>query len=291
VVRYIVRLRIVRKSFHYWYPGTNVVKEIVRKYGKYVENNDIIVLSEKALSIALGNIYDESVIKGDFLTKIATFIVMKILWGGILKFVFKNYSIIKLIKEIPINIAEPHKKLAIRYGGFKHFLKPISEAGIDTTNLPYRYVSLPLRNSLQTAENLRRDLINKLGKTINLLIIDTDKTFKLKFLKNVVFSTRSSSIKGIIDLGAYAYFLGKTFRKYFISYPTPVAYCGIDFGIPIILKIAKICSKYMGSGFGRNILEMIQNIGVNSFDNIKWVDMKKTYHYPAILVKIRLIKQ
>jgi F420-0:gamma-glutamyl ligase-like protein len=291
VVKYRLKLRIIRKHFQYWYPGTDVVNEIIRKYRRYIEGNDFVVLSEKALSTALGNIYDENLVKADPLTSIATFIVMKILWGKILRFVFKNYNIIKLINNVPLELAASHKKVALRYGGVKHFLKPISEAGIDTTNLPYRYVSLPLRNPLKVAEDIRKNIACKLGKSVNILIIDTDRTFKPRFLRNIAFSTRSSSIRGVIDLGAYAYFLGRIFRKYFTLYPTPVAYVGIDLGLPIILKIAKVCSKYMGSGFGRNIVEMIQALGVENFDNIRWVDMRKIYHYPALLVKVKLIKQ
>lgn len=291
VVKYKVRIKILRKSFRYWFPGTNVVDEIIRKYGRYIEDNDILVISEKALSTALGNIYDEKVLKADVMTEIATFFVMRILWGYLLKFVFRNYETIKLIKGIPLNVLSPHKKLALKYGGIKHFLKPISEAGIDTTNLPYRYVSLPLTNPLQILNNMRLEIFHKLGKNVNILVIDTDKTFKLRLLRGVVFSTRTSSIKGIIDLGAYIYVLGMVFRRHFISYPTPVAYAGFNLGLPVILRITKLCSKYMGSGLGRNILEMVKNIGVDSFDNIKWIDMMKIRHYPVILVKLRFIHQ
>lgn len=291
MARLKVKIKILRKRFRYWYPGTDVVNEIVNKYGMYIDNGDILVLSEKALAIALGNIYDENVIDADIFTKTATFFTMRILWGNILKFVFKNPDIVKIIKSSPLNVIAVHKKLGLRYGGFKHFLKPISEAGIDTTNLPYKYVSLPLKNSFGMLNNIRMEVFRRLGKVVNILVIDSDKTFKPKKLRYIAFSTRISSVKGVIDLGAYAYFVGKVFKKYFTPYPTPVAYVGIDLSLPLILRIAKVCSKYMGSGLGRNFLEMVRNLNVEDFNKIKWIDMVKTYHYPAVLAKLKILRQ
>lgn len=284
-----IKLRILRKRFNYWFPGTDVVKEIIDKYGKHIENGDIIVIAEKALSTALGNVYDESIIQADILTKIFTFITVKILWLKLLKFVFRKRDTICILASVPLDLISAHKKLSLKYGGLKHFLKPISEAGIDTTNLPYKYVSLPLRNPA-VLRNIKLKIFRELGKYVNILVIDTDKTFKLKFLNRVVFSTRPSFIRGVIDLGAYIYIGGRIFRKYFTFYPTPVAYNGINIGLPLILRIAKICDKFMGSGLGRNIIEMLESTGRKGLGDVTWLDMIKVYHYPVLLVKLSVIR-
>ncbi|MEM1525780.1 MAG: coenzyme F420-0:L-glutamate ligase [Ignisphaera sp.] len=284
-----IKIRILRKKFNYWYPGTDVVKEIIDNYGKHIENGDIIVIAEKALSTALGNIYDEGLIQADMLTKIFTFIIVRILWLNLLKFVFRNRETIQILSSVQLNIISAHKKLSLRYGGIKHFLKPVSEAGIDTTNLPYKYVSLPLRDPA-ILNSIRAEIFRKLGKYVNILIIDTDKSFKPRFLKRVVFATRPSLIKGVIDLGAYIYFTGRILRKCFIPYPTPVAYNGVNIGLPLILRIAKICEKGMGSGLGRNIMEMLKKIGKEGLEDIMWLDMAKVHHYPVLLVKLIVIR-
>ncbi|MEM4788335.1 MAG: coenzyme F420-0:L-glutamate ligase [Ignisphaera sp.] len=284
-----IRLRILRKRFSYWFPGTDIVKEIIDKYGKHIENGDIIVIAEKALSTALGNIYDESIIQADVLTKILTFITVRILWLKLLKFIFRKRETMIILKGIPLDLISAHKKLSLKYGGLKHFLKPISEAGIDTTNLPYKYVSLPLRDPA-ILSNIKLEIFRRLGKYVNILVIDTDKTFKSKFLKRVVFSTRPSFIKGVIDLGVYIYIGGRIFRKYFVLYPTPVAYNGINIGLPLILRIAKICDKFMGSGLGRNIIEMLKSTGRKGLGDVTWIDMIKVYHYPVLLVKLSIVR-
>jgi F420-0:gamma-glutamyl ligase-like protein len=138
--RYKAKVIVIRKPFKYWYPGTDVVSEIVKRYGKVIENRDFIVESEKALSIAIGNIYDESMIRADPLTKIAI--------------VFKSCDTIHILKNIPLDLLAAHKKLGLRYGGLKHFLKPLSEGGRDTYLYGRFVVSLPLKTLLYMLKSL-----------------------------------------------------------------------------------------------------------------------------------------
>ncbi|MCS7096950.1 MAG: coenzyme F420-0:L-glutamate ligase [Candidatus Methanomethylicia archaeon] len=283
-------LRGLKRTFDYWYPKTNVVSEIVKVYGGDVKNGDIIVISEKALCVAKGNIYDErDICKVDPLTKKASYIVNKLIWGKVLKFTFKSKEIIKVVEETPLNLVAQHKKLGLKYGGLLHFLKPYSEAGIDATNLPYMYVSLPIRNAKEEVRNIKIELSKKLKKNVNVLIIDTDRTFKIKGINGIAISTRPSSIRGIIDLGGLGYIMGKVFNNIFLDYPTPVAYNGIHMELTEILRITKFADKIMGFGFGRNILEMLTKLGKESFNDVKWSDMKKIKHYPVVIVRLRKI--
>lgn len=290
MVRYKIRLRIIRKKFRYWYPGANFVKDLIDKYGKHIENNDILVLSEKALAVALGSIHDESTVRVDIFTKILTYVVTKVFWLKLLRFLFKRYETLDLLNKIPIEVLSAHKKVALRYGGVKHFLKPVSEGGIDATNLPYSYVSIPPKRLDDVLDLIRLEVFKRLKKHVNVLVIDTDKSFRPRFFRNIVFATRASKVKGVIDFGAYAYILGKALPNLFTSYPTPVAYSGIDMGLARILKIAKICEKIIGHGFGRNALEMLKTMNKKDFSDITWLDMAKLSHYPALLVKIRVEK-
>ncbi len=282
----MIVLKAFSKSMDCWLPGKSIdeIANIIYKhYRGFVDEEDIIVVSEKPLAIALGYIYDENIIVVDPITKVMAKAIL-FLWCKILNSYIKSRSI-SMICSIDDEILARHKKLALKVGGIKHFLKPISEAGIDTTNLPYTYVSLPLRNAKKIAMELKEELSLRLGMDIDILIVDTDRTFQLKTLSNIAFATRATEIPGIIDLGFIAYLLGKTFREIFIEYPTPIAFTGKWIGLKRILRIAYLSDKVMGYGIGRNFIEMIQRLRKHVYEPILWRDICLYKHRPVAIVK------
>lgn len=282
-----VVIKVLKKPFRYWYPGVDVAREIINRYKEYLVEKSIVAISEKAISVALGNIYDESLVKADPISKYFTKIVDSYLWGRVLcKFFRRSEEFFELLRETPLEYLASHKKLSIKYGGLIHFIKPYSEAGIDTTNLPYHYVSLPLKNADKIARDIRVDIVKSINKDIYVLILDSDRTFKFKYISNFAISTRPSYIDGIIDLGGLGYILGKMFPRSFKEYPTPVAYSGEWFGLPRILKLSRIAEKSMGHGLGRTAVEMLRNLGRRSFSEVKWRDMSKIKHYPVLIITI-----
>lgn len=268
----------------YWKPGTNIVKYIYIKYKRDIKNGDYLVISDKAVSIAKGSIYDENIIKTNVSYKIAAFLISRVFWGKICTSPFST-DIINILRNTPLELLAKHKKLSLYIGGIKHLIKPVSEAGIDTTNLPYTYVSIPMKSIQHIANEIKQKLDIKLKVTINILIIDSDKSYRPRFLNNIAFSTRPSYIKGIIDLGGIAYFMGKKYRKYFVEYPTPVAYSGRWPGLNKLLTISQIAERAMGHGIGRNILEMMRKLKIKNFEELGWRHMLSTKHYPVILIK------
>ena len=282
--RICIIIKLYRRPFNYWYPGIDVIGELLRAYGKIANNGDFLVISEKALAIAYGYVYDEGLINADKVTYALTLILNRYIWGYLLS----RYIGIKtrqLLLSTPIEVMARHKKLALRYGGFKHFIKPVSEAGIDAKNLPYQYVALPLNDARRIAQRIHQELLLR-GKRINVLIIDTDRAFKPRRLNGIVFSTRKSFIKGIIDLGGFGYIIGRAFPKLFRVYPTPVAYYGDPISLTMMLRISKIARRIIGEGFGLNAYDMLSKLNKRSFDEVTWVDMDKITHYPAVLIKI-----
>jgi len=280
------KLKGYRKPFKYWIPGTNIVNEILKAYGKLLKNGDLIAISEKAICTAKGNIYDESrIISVDPITKISSYIVNKLLWGKILSSKLPLEAV-EMIRRIPIKYMAPHKKLALKYGGLIQFLKPYSEAGIDATNLPYTYVSLPLKEADREARYIKYKIERKLKIKVNILIIDTDRTFKIKGIDNIAITTRPSTVNGLIDMGGLGFIIGKIFKnKFFEEYPTPIAYKGTYMNLTDILEATKFADKLMGHGFGRNVMEMLNKIGKRSFEEVKWSDMYRIKHYPAIVIR------
>ncbi|MCS7369266.1 MAG: coenzyme F420-0:L-glutamate ligase [archaeon GBS-70-058] len=280
------KFRGYRKPFKYWIPGTNIVNEILKGYGKLLKNGDLIAISEKAICTAKGNIYDESrIISIDPITKISSYIVNKLLWGKILSSKLPSEAV-EMIRRIPIKYMAPHKKLALKYGGLIQFLKPYSEAGIDATNLPYTYVSLPLKEADREARYIKYKIERKLKIEVNILIVDTDRTFKIKGIDNIAITTRPSTVNGLIDMGGLGFIIGKIFKnKLFEEYPTPIAYKGTYMNLTDILEVTKFADKMMGHGFGRNVMEMLNKIGKRSFEEVKWSDMYRIKHYPAIVIR------
>ena len=275
-----------RRPFKYWIPGTNVVDEIVKAYGKLLRDGDLIAISEKAICTAKGNIYDESrIVSVDPITKISSYIVNKVLWGKVLSSKLPSEAV-EMIRWVPIRYVASHKKLALKYGGLIQFLKPYSEAGIDATNLPYTYVSLPLREADREARYIKYKVERKLKIKVNILIIDTDRTFKIKGVDNIAITTRPSTIKGLIDMGGLGFIIGKIFKnKFFEEYPTPIAYKGEYMNLTDILRTTKFADKLMGHGFGRDVMEMLRRMGKGSFEEIKWIDMYRIKHYPAVVIR------
>ena len=282
-----IKIRVIRKPLPYWTPNIPVSEIIFKEYRRVMQPGDIIIISDKALSIAYGYMYDESVLKAGYTYKMAAFLISRILWGRILHHPFST-QLREILLRTPLDLIARHKKLALYIGGIKHLVKPVSEAGIDATNLPYTYVSLPNPNSDKIAMEIRSEIESRVKYPISILVVDTDKTYKVKGL-NIALSTRPSSIKNIIDLGGYAYLLGKYFKKYFIEYPTPVAYTGRPLPLNILLWLSKAVEDKRGYGAGRNIFEMYKTLGVSSYNEITWGRLGYVKHYPVILARLKFL--
>ena len=65
----------------YWRPNTNYLEEIIRAVRGKLEDGDILVVSEKAISVALGNIVDESKVKPGLLAYFLALVWMRVVWG------------------------------------------------------------------------------------------------------------------------------------------------------------------------------------------------------------------
>lgn len=282
-----MKIIVIRKRMKLWRPRVDVVNEILHFYGNILRPNDYLIISDKALSVAYGYLFDESKIKPDLLSKVLSYVITRFVWGRLLYNFFSN-DVIRVLKDTSINIIAAHKRIAMRIHGFKHFIKPVSEAGIDTSNLPKAYVSIPIPRSKMSKiiDYIHKKITVKLGFSVNILVINTDKAYMPKFINNLVFSTRPSFIPGIIDLGGYAYLLGKCLRKYFYEFPTPVAYKGKWIGLKNLMILCKVAEKYRGHGAGRNLVEMMKLLNVKSYSEITWRKLSNFKHYPVLLIRI-----
>ena len=145
-----IRYKAIAIQTKYWQPKDDYIRDIICAIKKIIVDEDIITISEKAISIALGNIYDEKKIIPSRLARYISKYWMRIVWPYILgPLCHLREGTIKSLKLYPIKEGSHHKQLAIKKGGILQALLHGSEAAIDGSNLPFSYVCLPLNNPIK----------------------------------------------------------------------------------------------------------------------------------------------
>ena len=204
--RYIKAVRT-----EYWMPGSNYLNIIATALKEKINNGDIVLISEKALAVARGLIVDESQVKPGNLAKVLARFWMRIIWGFFLgRICHLKEENIRRLRNYPLKEGSVHKQVALSYASFLQSLLWGSEGGIDGSNLPLAYVSLPLPDPQAVAEEIRLYIKEKLGREVTVMIVDTDKTYSFR---NFHFTHRPVHIAEIHSLlGVFAYILGRALR-------------------------------------------------------------------------------
>jgi len=265
----------------YWRPGTDYIEKIIEHVKGKVEKGDFVTISEKAISTASGNILDESKVRP---SKLAYFIAkywMRYAWGYFLGvFCRLRRKTIARLRSYPAVEGGAHKQVALEQAGFWQTLMYGSEGGIDGSNLPYSYVSLPLKNAGQIAQRIRERLVKELGASVCVMILDTDKTYSFR---NFHFTPRPSPVAGIQSCnGILAYMMGRFLKLR--RRATPIAVVGCQISVEEALEIAELANRARGFGAGRNVWDMAEALGV-SLTNVTWDMLDKVEHKPIVIVK------
>ncbi len=265
----------------YWKPGDNFLNSILDAGKNRLSNEDFVVISEKALSTALGNIIDESTISPSLNAKLIARLWMRILWGYFFGAQCRLGSRLRRrLREYPLEAGSRHKQNALQQAGLLQALMWGSEGGIDGSNLPYSYVSLPLKKPYEMAEAIHRQIWLKLNKKVFVMIVDTDKTYSFR---NFNFTPHPKPITGIHSLGGViAYIIGRTFR--FPKRPTPLAVAGGILHAKEALRIANIADKARGPGSGATVWDMAGRFNVSE-TGINWNMLFKEKHKPIVIVR------
>ena len=265
----------------YWKPGEDYLNEIIKAIAKQVADGDFVVVSEKALSTALNNIVDESSVNPSLSAKVISRVWMRIVWGYFLGILCHfGPRLVQRLREYPLETGSRHKQVALQHAGLLQALMFGSEGGIDGSNLPYSYVSLPLNNACSLAEEIRQRIWLKLKKNAIVIIVDTDKTYSFG---NFHFTPRPKPIRGIYSFGgAAAYVIGRMFK--FRRRPTPLAVAGYKLQIEEALKIARIADRARGRGAGATVWDMAARFKVG-FTGVSWDMLAKIKHKPIVIVR------
>jgi F420-0:gamma-glutamyl ligase-like protein len=265
----------------YWKPSDNYTDKIIDALEGKIENGDFIVISEKAISTATGNIIDESTVKTSLNAKVIARFWMRIAWGyplGIL--CHFGQRLLHRLREYPLESGSRHKQVALQHAGFSQALMFGSEGGIDGSNLPYSYVSLPLGNAAEIAQEIKNQIRLKLRKNVCVIIADTDKTYKFR---NSFFTPRPKPLKGIHSFGGFTtYITGRMLKLKKSSTPLTVAGCNLQAGEA--LTITNIADKARGSGSGATVWDMAARFQVE-VNGVTWDMLTKVRHKPLVIVR------
>ncbi len=265
----------------YWKPGENYLEEIIKNVGGKVADGDFIVISEKALSTALNNIVDESLVVPSLTAKVISKFWMRIIWGHVLgRICHFREKLLQRLCEYPPEIGSRHKQVALQYAGLLQALMFGSEGAIDGSNLAYSYVSLPLDNADEIANRICQTIWLKLKKEVCIVIVDTDKTYSFR---NFHFTPRPKPIKGIHSFGGVlSYVAGRVFK--FSKRATSLAVVGCDLQAEEALRIANIANKTRGYGSGRTVWDMAEKFNVQLTD-VSWEMLTKVEHKPIVILR------
>jgi F420-0:gamma-glutamyl ligase-like protein len=157
-----------------------------------------------------------------------------------------------------------------------------SEGGIDGSNLPYSYVSLPLKNADELAQKIQKEIQFKLQKSVCVIIADTDKTYRFR---NFFFTPRPKPLKGIQSFGGViAYIAGRVFN--FKKSSTPLAVSGCSLSASQALTVTNIADKARGPGSGATVWDMAARFKVE-INDVTWEMLSKIRHKPLVIVRKR----
>lgn len=277
----MVRYKALAVATKYWRPGENYLEEIIKGAEGKISDGDFVVISEKAISTATNNIVDENKVKPSPSAKLIAKCWMRMVWGYLLgPLCHFRERLLRYLREYPVEMGSRHKQVTLQYAGLSQALMFGSEGGIDGSNLAYAYVSLPLGNAAEIAENIRRQIRQRLRKKAFVMIADTDKTYSLG---NFHFTPRPKPVKGIHSLGAFiSYMIGRMFKLK--RRPTPIAVAGCRISVEEALNVANIANRVRGFGSGRTVWDMVEKFQVG-LTGASWAMLETVKHKPIVIVR------
>lgn len=265
----------------YWLPGKDYAALMLDSLTKLLRDGDVVVVSEKAVATAEGNIVNEEHANPGFLAYVLARIWMRVVWGFLLGLLCRfRPETIKRLRNYPITEGSHHKQVVLDHAGFLQALNYGSEGGIDISNLPYAYACLPLNNPEEEARSMLDRLSRETGKQVTLIIADTDSTFSVRGLH---FTSRPHALEGIKSLkGPLPTIIGRALKLK--QRATPLAVAGSEISVDEALRYSEIAHHARGYGAGRTVWDGAKKYGVGLSD-VSWDMLKKTSHYPIVLIR------
>ncbi len=265
----------------YWKPKDDYVAKIIQALDGKLEDGDFVVVSEKAVSTAKGHITDENHVKPTLAAGVLARFWMRIAWGypvGVMCHL--GSRLLGRLRNYPFESGSRHKQVALEQAGVLQALMFGSEGGIDGSNLPYSYVSLPLENAAEAADEIHGQILKRLGRSVCVIVADTDKTYRFR---NFFFTPRPKPMKGIYSFGGVAaYVAGRIFKLKKSSTPLAVAGCSLQ--ASQALTITNIADRARGAGSGATVWDMASRFQVD-VSGVSWEMLSNIKHKPLVIVR------
>jgi len=265
----------------YWKPNSNYLTQILKILEDKIQDGDFVVVSEKALAVATGNIIDESKIKPGGNAKFLASFWMRTIWGYYLGYLCGfGMRLLRRLRQYPLDSGSRHKQVALEQAGLMQALMFGSEGAIDGSNLAYSYVSLPLKNADVFAQKIAKALLDNFDKSVCVIVADTDKTYRFR---NFYFTPRPTPMRGIKSFGGVAtYVLGRMLK--FKRSSTPLAVVGSALSAREALTITNIADRARGPGSGATVWDMAARFRV-AVDGVSWEMLDAVGHKPLVIVR------
>ena len=277
-----MKIKTLTLRCRYWRPGTDYASMISQRVKHHLKEGDIIAVSEKAISTASGNIVDEALIKPGSLAKFLSGFWTRRLWGGPLgRILGLKEQTLQNLRGYPEFEGAAHKQLALAEAGFLQSLRHYSEGGIDASNLPYTYVSLPLSNPSRNASMIREQIQRDHDVKETVMIMDGDTTYSWR---NLHLAPRKVESPGLIHFGGVATFIiGRLLG--FKARQTPIAIEGEPVNPDRALWYARLFHRQCGGGAGRTAWSMSEKMAT-SLTGVTWEMLESVEHYPVTLIRV-----
>ncbi len=275
--------KVIPIETHYIKPNESI-DFMIDDISKLANEGDYLVIAETPISVSQGRLVDEA----DYTPSLkATFLATywsKYFWGYVLGPILGiKERTIKNLRKLPEE-SKRHKEVVLQLYGWKHALKPASEAGIDLSNAPGTCVSLLPENPEKVAKEITEDIKNKTNNTITTLIIDTDATYRRG---NKYFTGLPIAIPGIeADKGVFGYTLGQLSEN---LGSTPLG-CSRDIDVDEAIEIANVAEDYQKSlSTAMETIYSVKDVLDSDTHEVTVESLDSIIHTPAVL--IRKIKQ
>jgi len=274
-------LRVLAVATKYWRPGQDYLKETVEAVKGKLVNGDFVVVSEKAISTALNGILDESTVKPGLSARFIAGFWMRTCWGYFLgPLCGLKQKLLSQLRRYPLEMGSRHKQVALEREGLLQALMFGSEGGIDGSNLPYSYVSLPLNRADTVAEKIRLLIWSTSRRRVFVMVADTDKTYSLGSFH---FSPRRNPMKGIHYFGGFlAYVVGRVLNLK--RRATPLAVSGCSLSAEEALRVAEVANRARGFGAGGTVWDMAELFKVPLAD-VSWEMLETVRHKPVVIIR------
>ncbi len=275
-------MKVLPLRTRYWKPGCDYARVVARAVQQYIKEGDIVVVSEKAISTAKGNLVDESSLSPSATSRFLVRFWTRIIWGYFLGLLcrFKPPTLVHL-RAYPLREGSRHKELVLRRAGLLHALKYGSEGGIDLSNLPYSFASLPLKDPEEAAKSILEQIVRLTGMLASVIVSDTDSTFSLR---GIHFTSRPRPLRGIHPFpGPLTFVVGRALKLK--QRATPLAVAGPSLQVEAALDIAERAHHTRGYGAGRTVWDMVQSQGIKPSE-VTWAMLEKARHFPIVLVRL-----